>query len=123
MTVAAAVAGMLTGCGMAPSPMAVTHDYAARQADAVALQRAVELVTELHYAEAAAALGPLIDRFETAGAADSAAQTTFWLAYCKEKLGQTAAAAALYRTLQARYPDTPAARQAAVRLAQLSAVL
>jgi len=81
--------------------------------------QAVELVTELKYKEAAAKLKPLTVVFAEAGSASHAAEASFWLAYCREKLGDPNAARKLYELVARKYPATPASRQAIARLGRL----
>jgi hypothetical protein len=73
------------------------------------------------YGEALRKLSPLTAIFEAAADAGKAAKAVFWTAYCQEKQGRTAEAAGLYESVGRRYAATPAARQAAERLARLRA--
>jgi hypothetical protein len=83
------------------------------------LDAAVELVTELKYKEAAAKLGPLTTTFADARDKTRAAEATFWLGYCREKLGDADEARKAYELVAKKYPDTPAAGQAHARLTRL----
>ena len=80
---------------------------------------AVELVTELKYKEAAVKLAPLMAAFAEARDKARAAEATFWLAYCREKLGDPNEARKLYELVARKYPATPASRQAIARLGRL----
>ncbi|MFH1733020.1 MAG: tetratricopeptide repeat protein [Planctomycetota bacterium] len=80
---------------------------------------AVELVTDLKYEEAAVKLGPLMAVFAEAGSPAYAAESGFWLAYCREKLGDPNEARTLYDLVARKYPDTPASRQAIARLGRM----
>lgn len=84
-----------------------------------ALAKAVELVTELKYAEAAEKLAPLVKGFDAIGNLTRAAEAMFWTAYCHEKLDRRTQADDLYRLVVRKYPQTPASRQAAERLSRL----
>ncbi len=81
--------------------------------------QAIELVTELKYKEAAVKLGPLMGVFAEAGSPARAAESVFWLAYCREKLGDPNEARKLYELVARKYPATPASRQAIARLGRL----
>lgn len=89
--------------------------------DLAAFNAAVGQVTDLKYAEAAAAFAALIPRLEASGAGRHAAEAIFWLAFCQEKTGQGDRARATYQRLQEAYPKTPAATQGAERLKRLAA--
>jgi len=80
---------------------------------------AVELITELKYKDAAVKLEPLMAVFAEAGSAAYAAESAFWLGYCREKLGDPNEARRLYDLVARKYPDTPASRQAIARLGRL----
>ena len=80
---------------------------------------AMVLVADQRYAEAARRLSPLAAVFDAAEDRPRAARVTFWRAYCQEKQGRQAEAAALYERITRTYPQTPAARLAAERLARL----
>ena len=127
LVVAAAVSG---GCGVAPlsrmppgtGGMTPRERPAVRmtidQAD-VEFNRAVALIGGLRYKEAISALavqeGVAVSTHRIARAAECA----FWHGYCREKLGDRRQAAIIYRGLLDVYPRTPAAAQAARRLAAL----
>jgi TolA-binding protein len=82
-----------------------------------ALAEAETLIAQQRYTEAFGQLKPLAAPFEAAGDAKRAAKVMFWMAYCHEKQGQATEAADLYERVAKRYPETPATRQAAERLA------
>lgn len=112
-------AAALVGCGSADrvaAPFAaadITADNAEQQFAA-----AVDLVANLRYREATVRFVRLIAVFEDPAVADRsrAAESTFWLGYCHEKLGDNEKAIAQYRRVLAFYGDLPAARQASQRL-------
>lgn len=81
--------------------------------------RAVELVAQLRYEEAAGEFLPLIKMFEEDSKDNRAAEAMFWLAYCSEKQDQKAKAARLYKELVRKYPGAPASRNASGRLSRL----
>jgi TolA-binding protein len=119
--VAIAMALLPAGCGSAAREQELHARPAARglpQAEAD-YDAALALIARQRFNEAGLKLIGLDERFERAGDTGRAAQSMFWLAYCYEKLDRTAEAAELYGRVTQRYPDTPAARQAAERLARL----
>jgi TolA-binding protein len=98
-----------------------TRAAAARNAAAAeaTLDEAMMLIAEQQYAEALKRLPPLVATFEAAEDRNRAARTMFWMAYCQEKSGKQAEAIVLYGRVARAYPQTPAARLAAERLARL----
>ena len=87
--------------------------------DVAALERAVTLVTELRYNEAAAILAQLRPRLHAANDRVRAGEATFWQGYCHEKRGTVPSAIELYRLTVRDYAETPAARRAQERLGAL----
>jgi tetratricopeptide (TPR) repeat protein len=83
------------------------------------LDEAVAMVSQLRYGEAAEKFTMLAGRFETAGDQRRAAESTFWLGYCYEKLGRTKDAGDCYQKVLGKYPATPAAARAADRVGNL----
>ena len=81
---------------------------------------AVALVAGLRFKQANETLAGLVQGFEAAGDDVRAAEATFWMGYGYEKRDRPEDAAAFYKRVQSRYPRTPAARHAALRLARLS---
>jgi len=92
---------------------------AAAPGDVAALDRAVTLITELKYSEAAAILAGLRPRLDAANDRVRAGEATFWQGYCHEKRGTAPAAIELYRLTVRDYAETPAAKRAQERLADL----
>lgn len=88
----------------------------------VAFNRAVEATSELRYEAAAGEFWRLISVFEKAGAGRRAAEATFWLAYCYEKLHRSADAKVFYSRCVRKYPGTAGADQAGRRLNRFPAV-
>jgi hypothetical protein len=88
---------------------------------AVVLDKAIELIAGLRYAEAATQLNILIPRLEAAKDQCRAPEAIFWLGYCREKQERFADAARSYKELLAKYPDSESARLAQDRLDGLSA--
>lgn len=84
---------------------------------------AVALVAEQRYQEAAANFNGIFQAFEAGGDEDGAAESMFWIGFCQEKQQRGDQARDLYKRLISKYPETPAARQAAERLARLPAGL
>jgi tetratricopeptide (TPR) repeat protein len=118
------LAAVLTvgGCDMAPmgtngSRFAHTDSGSADQSVAAQFDAAVEMVVQARYEEAADKFVGLLPRL--AGDPPRAAEGAFWLGYCRQKQGRAAEAIVLYQQVVADYPDTPAARQAARRLAAM----
>ena len=87
--------------------------------DVAALERAVALITELRYDEAAAILAQLRPRLHAANDRVREGEATFWQGYCHEKRGTVPPAIELYRLTVRDYTETPAARRARERLADL----
>jgi len=111
----------LAGCATvydAPQRMAVRPGRVNTR-DIDDFHRAVALTAELRYDEAAEQFSRLRGVFEAAGHRPLAAESTFWLAYCREKAGRAAEAMRLYRILIARYGDSDASARAARRLDRL----
>ena len=123
MVVCVPLAALVAGCSVQANYAAQSHLNAQRPMLSddleTAFNRAVALVAELRYAEAAAGLSPLVERFEAASNAIRAAEATFWLGYCREKQGQAAEARTLYGRIVDRYSDSPACRNAAARLSRM----
>ena len=124
----AAVTVAAVGCAESPrpplpekTPLPETRAAAARDAAAAeaTLDEAMMLIAEQQYAEALKKLPPVVAAFEAAEDRNRAARTTFWMAYCQEKSGKQAEAIVLYGRVARAYPQTPAARLAAERLARL----
>ena len=88
-----------------------------RQQEA-ALAKAVELVTELKYTEAAEKLAPLVKDFDAVGSLTRAAEAMFWTAYCHEKLDHRTQAEELYRFVVRKYPQTRASGPASAGLSR-----
>jgi len=78
--------------------------------------RAVEMVAELRYDDAARAFVAMIPRFEAAGDAEYAAEAIFWAGYCSEKLDRPAVATEYYQRVLRQYPHARPADLAAARL-------
>jgi TolA-binding protein len=88
------------------------------QAD-VEFNRAVALIGELRYQKAISALAVQEGVAVSTHRIVRAAECAFWHGYCREKLGDRRQAAIIYRKLMDIYPRTPAAAQAARRLAAI----
>ena len=120
----AAGATVLCSC-MANSPQNASPGMDAQTPVHVALptdptlEVAIEMVFDGKYADASKILEQLSVTYESAKDSRQAAESIFWLGYCKEKSGNPAAAAACYRRAIERYPQTAAARNAQDRLDSL----
>jgi TolA-binding protein len=112
------VACALAGCGARGLEVAPTANRAAGDAERQ-FADAVDLVANLHYAEAAERFVELAALFEDLGHRPRAAESLFWLGYCREKQGLAAEAEAAYHRVVLTYAETPAARQASERLQAL----
>jgi len=115
------VSGALGGCAAvhhAPRFMGVRPGRVNTR-DIDDFHRAVALTAKLRYDDAAEQFSRLRGVFETAGHWSLAAESTFWLAYCREKAGRTAEAVEFYRALIGRYGDSEASAKAARRLERL----
>ena len=73
------------------------------------------------YDEAIEVLIPLINYFENTADPSQAAEAMFWMAFCHEKEKRIDQARSLYTLIEHKYPDAPASRQAAHRLARIEA--
>jgi TolA-binding protein len=123
-TVALAAAGCsMSSRGTAQEDARVHEARAAAAQEAAiaeeAFDEAMMLVAEQRYTEALKRLSPLTATFEAAEDRTRAARVTFWMAYCQEKLGRHAEAITLYERVKRTYPQTPACRLAAARIANL----
>jgi TolA-binding protein len=124
----ASVAVAAAGCSMS-SPGTAQEDARVHEVRAAAAQKAavaegafdeaMMLVAEQRYTEALKKLTPLAATFEAAEDRPRAARVTFWMAYCHEKQGRQPEAIAMYERVQRTYPQTPACRLAAARIANL----
>lgn len=90
--------------------------YRQRTPDRRTLDQAVARTAEGSYRAATEMLAPLVERFAAAGDRRRAAEATYWLGYCTEKLGRSQRAAELYRRVVRQYGEQPAARHARRRL-------
>ena len=123
LLVCAAGAAALVSCANMSNPMFAPpstqpqspNTHLASSTDPT-LETAIAMVMDGKYADASKILEPLIVACETSGDLRQAAESTFWLGYCKEKSGKSAEAAAFYRRVIERYPQTAAARTAQDRL-------
>jgi len=102
-----------------PSRKKPETDLRATADELAAFNEAQERIARQRYAEAQALLAPLVPAFAKAGDTDRASRSLFWLGFCHEKQGRPQTASDLYAQVIERYPDTPAARQAATRLKDL----
>ena len=113
-------AAAVAGCEEQPLPQQqatpYAHPYHLNEQQTVSFNRAVELISQLRYESAAGELAGLIPTFERLGATHHAAEATFWLGYCREKLGRLDEAKILYSQCVQKYPRTAAAQQASRRL-------
>lgn len=114
-------AATLVSCAVMKQPSAPGETWlhsTTRSADSTepTLDTAIEMILDGRYADASKLLEPLIVGYESAKDSHRAAESTFWLGYCKEKSGNSGDAAACYRRVIERYPQTDAARNAQDRL-------
>jgi hypothetical protein len=118
------VCAAAAGCSVAeyspPPERDPETDLRATAAELAAFDEAQELIAGQRYAEAQARLSPLPPAFARAGDTDRASRSLFWLGFCHEKQDRPQTASDLYTQVIQRYPDTPAERQAATRLAALA---
>ncbi|MBS3820762.1 MAG: tetratricopeptide repeat protein [Planctomycetes bacterium] len=84
-----------------------------------AFESALTQVTALQYEPARETLKPLVARFAAADLDRYASESLFWLGFCSERLKDPAKAKEYYMRAVYGYPDTPASRQARVRLKSL----
>ena len=113
---------LLAGCMAAYEPP--RYDNARARAAALVedeFQAAMALAAELRYEAAAEKFAALAEVYEGENPVNRsrAAECTFWLGYCREKLDAANEAMTAYRRVLERYPDLPAARQAERRLRAL----
>jgi len=102
-----------------PGARGGTRAAATDPGDVAALERAVALIAELKYSEAAAILAALRPRLDAANDRVRAGEATFWQGYCHEKRGTVPPAIELYRLTVRDYAETSAARRAQERLVNL----
>ncbi len=119
---------LLTGCSSAnfgpwqgkdvrPRPVVVS------QADLAMFNDAISLVESLRYEAAAGKFRQVFDNFVFAGDRSRAAESLFWLGFCREKQQQVAEAKAIYLRVAEEYSETRAAQQSDRRLSRLSGKL
>jgi Tfp pilus assembly protein PilF len=130
---AAVVAGaLLSGCAQQSVGMREGFLDGPRQGESESASRnqarvdaAMELITRLEYAEAAALLEEAVYGDDSKAVSAQAAmpasspQSMFWLAFCREKMGELRKAADLYDAVSAVAPGTKYARQARTRRGRL----
>ncbi len=117
-----ALSAAIVGCSVQSSDGSGDPELAERLRKAEAgFRSAMLLVADLKCSEAVRELLPLIQEFEAIGNRPRAAEAAFWTGYCHEKLEERSKARAFYNLAVKQYPDTPAARQAAERLARIGA--
>jgi TolA-binding protein len=113
---------LLAGCMSVREP-AQYDDARARAAAFIEdeFQAAMALAAELKYEAAGEKFAALAEAYEGENPVNRprAAECTFWLGYCREKLDAANEAVTAYRRVLERYPDLPAARQAERRLRAL----
>lgn len=80
------------------------------------MEAAVEMVFDAKYEQAAKLLDQLATGYEAANLPNRAAESAFWLGYCREKSGNFPEAAKQYRRVMEKYPQSEAARKAQDRL-------
>ena len=101
-----------------PQPRTVATTMPAEKAVKL-FEEALDLVTDLQYQQAGEKFRRVVDPLDEVGDHRRAAEAVFWLAYCREKQRYLPAAAKLYKRLIEKFPDSPASRRAAERLAAL----
>jgi len=117
-------AAALGGCAAMDSPtarMARRLPTRATQGDVACFDEAIALAVNADYAGAAGKLQQVLPRFEAAGDDRRAAESMFWLAFCREKQGRTDVARGLYGRVTKQYPRQAAAGKARQRLEALPA--
>lgn len=114
-------AAALGGCASyAPMNQARLTDVRIhRDADLKAFNEAVALTESLRYEEAAARFGQVFERLSNIGNRPKAAESLFWLGFCREKQGRLTEAGEIYRRVTQEYTSTTAAREAGERLSRL----
>ena len=80
---------------------------------------ALGLISSGKYAEAERDLRVIHESATPASSADILAETVFWLGYCLEKQGNNEQAVIAYAEVLKKYPNTPSAQQAKLRLTQI----
>jgi tetratricopeptide (TPR) repeat protein len=115
-----AAALLLASCQQAIAPNGQPRIWNVASQDAQALDRVVASILDQQYDPAMVELLSLEMRFESIGDFRHAAEATFWLGYCNEKLGRTTDAARAYEHVIEKYPRQPAAAQASQRRVQLT---
>ncbi len=114
-------AGALGGCAAyGPMNQATSADARIhRDEDLKAFNEAVALTESLRYEEAAARFGQVFERLSNIGNRPKAAESLFWLGFCREKQGRLTEAGEIYRRVTQEYTSTTAAREAGERLSRL----
>ena len=117
----AIAAAALGGCSAEMQRMAGRLPPRAMQGDVAAFDEAIALTVNFEYEAAAARFQQVLPRFEAAGDARRAAESMFWLAFCRERQGRTAQARGLYDRVVKKYPRQQVAETAQQRLEGLPA--
>ena len=119
----ATAAAALGGCAMERplAGMARRLPPRATQGDVAAFDEAIALTVNFEYEAAAAKFQQVLPRFEFAGDARRAAESMFWLGFCRERQGRTAQARGLYKRVVTKYPRQQVAEKARQRLEGLPA--
>jgi len=111
------------GCNAANSPLQYNNRSAkvATQADLATFNEAVALVESQRYEEAVGKFRQVSDRFEQTGDSQRAAESLFWIGFCREKQRRLDEARAIYLRLAREYAGTRAAEQARKRRLRIPA--
>ena len=118
------LAVVMGGCSQMGSPWQYNSEpaKAATQADLATFNEAVSMVESQRYEEAAGKFRQVFDRF--AASADHrqrAAESLFWIGFCREKQRRLDEARAIYLRLAEEYAGTRAAEEANKRRLRIPA--
>ena len=109
-----ALAAAVSGCASQTPQDAMSLQRMGRQ-QTVAFNRAMEMVHDLKYEQAAGQFESLAVALDQTGPRPKAAEAIFWRGFCYEKMGRTTEAMMLYGQCVQKDPSSLAARQAADR--------
>ena len=112
---------LMGGCSVANSPWQYNSRSlkVATQADLATFNEAVALVESQRYEEAVAKFRQVFDNFASSNDRQRAAESLFWIGFCREKQRRLDEARVIYLRLAKEYVGTRAAKEAYKRRLRL----
>ena len=114
---------VMGGCNQMRSPLQYNSEFAkaANQANLATFNEAVALAEALRYEAAAGKFQRVFDNFALAGDRQRAAESLFWIGFCREKQRRLGEAREIYLRLTEEYAGTRAAEEANKRRLRIPA--